>query len=865
MELIERAAYLNVLESNFSEVIKGQGHSVFVSGEAGIGKTSLVKKFCRNLKKEYNIYQGTCDALFTPRPMAPLYDILLQLTNELSENTSDISNRTAFFMRLFNEIKHRKDASIVIFEDIHWADEATLDFIRFLARRISHLRCLFILTYRDDAIHSRHPLRNVMGQLSPGTFTRLQLQPLSRQVVEKMAKEQGHNGAVIYQVTGGNPFYLNELLASYSQGIPDNIKDSILSVFYRQNGKTKYVWEMLSVSPTGLEISYLERIEPAYAEAIETCLDSGIMIVKDRQINFKHELYRRTIEAALSPLVRIDLNKKILELFRESFEQNQEIERIVHHAKNANAHDLVIKYAPLAARQAARVGAHIEASKLYRSAIECCQDKDKAMLVEFYELYTYECYLTNQIREAIIYQEKALTIWKEKKDVEKKGNSLRFLSRLLWFEGNNKKAENYGRRAIEVLEDQPASKAKAMAFSNMSQLKMLADQPAECISWGKKAISMAKELGDDETLSHALNNVGDVIVKSRSLKRKGIELLQQSLEIALKNSYLEHVARAYTNLGNSGIVVKEYGLAKKNLEAGINYCEEAGLESWTIYMLSCKARLHLETGNWDEALTLSEYLIKMEDLPVVVKGSALVVIGTIHMRRGDVDALPLLLTAKDIAFETMEVQRIIPVIVALLQYEYVSGTRILQNATLNLVISMTERMGNIYENSEFAFWLLKSRKQKLTVRGFYEGYQVENQELARKAATLWRQLGCPFELAIALFSGNDSDKREAITIVQELNAQAFYDKMKQEMRNSGIRNIPRGIRKSTRSNPALLTERELDVLQLLKEGMQNKEMAARLFISVKTIDHHISSILFKLNVNSRIKAVQVAIQQEIIK
>ena len=177
MELIERAGFLTILQSKLEHIADGEGHCVFVAGEAGIGKTSLVKTFCRELKTKSNIYQGTCDALFTPRPLAPLYDILLQMGNDLPESSSDITDRTAFFTRFFHELINRKEISLVVFEDIHWADEATLDFIKFLARRITQLRCLFILTYRDNEIHVHHPLRNVLGQLNPGSFTRIQLLP----------------------------------------------------------------------------------------------------------------------------------------------------------------------------------------------------------------------------------------------------------------------------------------------------------------------------------------------------------------------------------------------------------------------------------------------------------------------------------------------------------------------------------------------------------------------------------------------------------------------------------------------------------------------------------------------------------------
>jgi DNA-binding CsgD family transcriptional regulator len=861
MELTERGDFLEQLHSQFENIKYEEGHTIFVSGEAGIGKTSLVKTFCKELKDKCTIYQGICDALFTPRPLSPVYDILLQMRNGVPGNTSDITDRTAFFTSVFHELKMQKEASVVIFEDIHWADEATLDFIKFLTRRITQLHCLFILTYRDNEIHAHHPLRNVLGQLNPESFTRLQLPPLSKEAVEKMAAEKGYNGEDVYKISGGNPFYVNEILASYSPGIPDNIRDSIVSVYNLLDEKTKSVWNILSVFPAGLEAHHLEKLVPSYGPAIQNCIKFKILIHDNERLFFKHELYRRTIETSLSPLIRVELNKHILVTFREIFEREGKIEQLIHHAKNANDYDAVIYYAPDAGRKAASIGAHIEASRLFLTAIEYYQGHDEDLLIQFYESYAYECYLTNQLKEAIIYIGKSLNLWKKKNNTEKMGDNMRFLSRLWWWDGNRKKAENFGEEAIEVLEKQPTSRAKAMAYSNMSHLKMLSDQPAECIFWGEKAIKMAKEAGDQEILSHALNNVGDIQVRIPSSQQKGIQLLQQSLEIALKNSYHEHVARAYTNLAHNGMLIKDYELAKDAWETGIQYCEERDLDSWTVYMLSGKAKLNLETGKWDEAFIIATNLIKNETLPTVVKIGALTVLATIRMRRGDTDVLPLLNEAKEKAFETMELQRIIPVLVALLEFEWITGESAIDKETIDSTISMVEKMGNIYENSEFAFWMLKARKQSIPLTEFYEGYDMNNQA----AATIWEKAGCRYQQAFALFAGNDNAKREAIAMIHELGAHAVFEKMKFEMRSSGIKSIPRGVRKTTQSNPALLTDRELDVLKLLQEGLQNKEIAARLFISAKTVDHHISSILYKLEVKSRTKAVHEATRLGILK
>jgi DNA-binding CsgD family transcriptional regulator/tetratricopeptide (TPR) repeat protein len=864
MELIERDSFLAAMQSQFEHVSNGEGRCVFISGEAGIGKTSLIKTFCNEVKNKGNIYQGICDALFTPRPLAPLYDVLLQLGKTIPQGNIDTTNRTAFFTNFLHELSDPDKVNLVVFEDIHWADEATLDFIKFLARRINQLKCLFILTYRDTEIHSGHPLRSIMGQLNADSFTRIELLPLSKQAVEKMAEERGYNGEDVYRITNGNPFYVTEILASYSQGVPDNIKDSILSVYNKMNEKTKQVWQILSVLPAAFELSYLDKLDASYVPAVHDCIDAKILVVDNGRIFFKHELYRRTVESSLSPLARIVLNKKILNLLLEGFEENHATERIIHHAKNANEYDLVVKYAPIAAKEAASVGAHIEAARLFLTAIEYYQGNDDDTLIRFYEAYAYECYLTNQPREAIIYTNRALDIWKRKNDTEKIGNCMRFLSRLWWWSGNWKRAESFARESIEVLDGQPTSNAKAMAYSNMAQLKMLTEKLDECLYWGEKAIKIAKELNDEETLSHALNNVGTVQM-TQGLKEKGNELVRQSLTIALKNSYNEHAARAYTNLGCNWLILKNYPEAERFFEEGLRYCEERDLDAWASYMLSWKASLKLETGHWKEAYNIAEALLKNEAQSPMVKITALVVVATVKMRRGEENGIPPLMDAKTMAAENMESQRILPVLSALLEYEWITGSIIIEDNILNAAKGSIAGSETIYGSAEFVFWLKKARKEKLTLKNRRDGYDIDGTTSALKNAAFWKKAGNPYEEALALFESSDDNKRRAIEIVQQLGATAVYERMKFEMRKSGIKKIPRGIRKTTQSNPEFLTDRDLEVLRLLHEGLHNKEIAARLFISAKTVDHHISAILYKLEVNSRTKAVHEAEKLGIIK
>ena len=865
MALVERDVFMASLQKHFENVAGGEGHCILLSGDAGIGKTALVKAFCKKQGDECRIYQGACDDLFTPRPLAPLYDVLWQVNKERWPAPPSNEERSVLFANFFQELGTKKGKLLIVFEDIHWADEGTLDFIKFFVRRIDQLPCLFLLTYRDDEIHSKQALRNVLGQLPPDSFTKLVLTPLSKAAVVEMATQKGYSGEDVYSISRGNPFYVNEILANYSPGVPDNIKNSILSVYERQKEGTKNAWQIWSVIPEGLEVERVAKIKSALGKAIDHCFAINVIIVQNGKVVFKHELYRRTIEESLTLFKRIELNKMMLELFLDSFEEKGEIERILHYAKKANEKKLVVKYAPEAARKAASIGAHKEASKLFLTAIEYFGGNDATQLAELYDAYAYECYLSNQIKEAIGSTEKVLNLWKENADIEKTGDGLRFLSHLWWFDGNRKNAENFARQAIEVLKDQPASLTKAMAFSNMSQLKMLSDEPAECILWGEKAIEMAKELDNEEILSHALNNIGTAKMLIPSSHQKGIAMLQQSLEIALKNFYHEHAARVYTNLGSGLVRLKKCALARRTLEESIGYCEERGLNSWTAYILSWKARLDLDKGNWAEAWNIADNLLKNENQPAIIKINALIVLAKVKMRRGEKDALTLLQEAKTISFETMELQRVIPSMVALLEYEWLTGKTIIEKTDIEKTSVLMQQGSVDSEKNEFAFWMKRAGRHFVSHKEIVEAYDISSAAKALKAAAFWEKSGCPYEQALAMFEGKDDDKRKAIAMVQDLGAIAVYEKMKQDMRNLGIKKIPRGIRNSTRSNAAFLTGRELDVLKLMKEELHNREIAAQLYISAKTVEHHISSILFKLDANSRSKAVTEAVRMGILK
>jgi tetratricopeptide (TPR) repeat protein len=272
---------------------------------------------------------------------------------------------------------------------------------------------------------------------------------------------------------------------------------------------------------------------------------------------------------------------------------------------------------------------------------------------------------------------------------------------------------------------------------------------------------------------------------------KGNELLQQSLAIALKNSYNEHAARAYTNLSCNSVMLKNYLGAEKFFEEGIRYCEERDLDAWVSYMLSWQARLKLETGHWKEAYNIAEGLLKNETQTPVVRIIVLVVVATIKMRRGEGDALGQLMDAKTMASESMESQRILPVLSAMLEYEWITGSIVIDDKILDAGKATIADSETIYGDQEFVFWLRKARKQNLTLKNIKGGYDIDTTASALKAAFFWERAGNPYEEALALFETSDDNKRKAIAIVQQLGATAVYERMKFEMRRSELKNSTR--------------------------------------------------------------------------
>ena len=856
MRLLERDHDLEALNRWLDGVAAGQGCVVLVSGEAGIGKTALLRQFADKQDQAKRVLWGGCEALFTPHPLAPLYDIARQIGGPLLAQLDTAARRETLFALTIDQLASLAAPTVLIVEDVHWADEATLDLLKFLGRRLRDLRIMLIVTYRDDEIGARHGLRSVIGDLPASSVRRLRLAPLSAQAVAALAEAAGRGTAGLHAITGGNPFYVTEALAGTERTVPATVRDAVIARMARLSDEARAVANAVAQVPGKIERRLLDAIASSGDAAIQDCLGAGMVALADGSLAFRHELARRAVEEDLPVPQRQALHARILEALRAQDTAELPIARLVHHADLAGDSKAVLRFAPRAAEQAAKLRSHREAAAHYATLLRHAASLPGAERARMCELLAYECYLTDQIAEAIKARESALALWRAAGDRLKEGDNARWLSRLFWFNGNKADAERHAAAAVAILEGLPPGRALAMAYSNRAQLAMLEDDAEAAQRWGGKAIALAENLDDMEILSHALNNVGTARVRA---DQSGLPEIERALALAIDGGYEEHAARAYTNLATS--TLRQYDLARatRYLQEGIAYCEAHDLDSWARYLRPFRAAAHLFRGDWTRAAEDAEAVIQHPGIAPVSRITALVVLGLVRARRGDPDSATPLAEARALAAPTGEMQRIGLAVMARAEAAWLRGSLADMAEEVRAAYAVASQGSQPWIKGELALWLWRCGARIAAPEALAGPFALQVAGKWRAAAAAWESLGCPYEQAVALSDGKDENSlRRALEMFEQLGAAPMAGIVRRKLRASGVRKVARGPQERTRKNPQGLTNRELKVLALLTEGCRNAEIARRLFVSEKTVDHHVSAILAKLAVRSRGEAAAAA-------
>ena len=662
--LVERDPFLAPLLEWVPDADTRSGRLVLLGGEAGVGKSSLIGLLATRVGADVAMRRGFCDNVATPAPLGPVIDALPELADRI-------------------EVDDRRDSSTAVPGDpgavgrpphraaprgraLGGRGDAGADPVpRTPARADAAL--LAVVTFRDDEVGPGDPLTALLGDLATApSVDRMHLPLLSADAVAHRCADAGPrlDADALHRRTGGNPFFVTEVAGRRRDGAPARCATRCwpgCRPVARRPGRR---WAAAVLGP-GASLRLLGEVAGQPAEAVDECVDHG-MLVADQGgtgFSFRHEIARETVEASLSAGARTRQHAAALAaLIRLGGADDH---RLAHHAAGSGQQEDAVRYSIAAAGDSGRLGAHREAAREYRLALRFPEVLDREQTAALYDRLSYECYLTNEPDAALVARRRALELHAQADPAsEAVGAAQRWMSRLFWFLGRGAEAERYADLAVATLEPLAAGHELAMALSNKAQLAMLAGRVPETLDWGRRAVELARSIGDRDVESHALNNIGTALLFG-SDPLEGIARLHQSLDIAVTDDLHEHAARAYTNLGAGQVRNRALAGADQDLRAGIAYCSERDLDAWRLYMLAWLAVSMLEQGRYAAAAQLAEEVIRNPNTPPVSRIPALVVAGTVALRRGDRGlADERLDEARDLAASTGEVQRIMPVAVA---------------------------------------------------------------------------------------------------------------------------------------------------------------------------------------------------------
>jgi DNA-binding CsgD family transcriptional regulator/tetratricopeptide (TPR) repeat protein len=834
--LLERDEVLGELDRALAAAIGGSGSVVVVEGPAGIGKSAILEAFVGTVGDDVMVVAQGCDDLTIPRELGPFRDACIEGILP-ADSVADVESLRQHLL------DHTTQSPVVIaIDDLHWADDATLDVVRFLGRRIASFSMLLVLTRRNEEAAAS------LGDLRAEQTHVLTLPPLSPSAVQSLLASGGDDGgpspsaAELHHLTGGNPFLVTEAIRS-PDGLSPSIRDHVAMDLSRLGTEARAVADLLATTPGGVTWDIVERLSDDWAVAVDELERSGLAVSGRSGVRYRHELFRRTAEKQLTGAARRRCHTTLLGILEDT---DADPALIAHHAAEIGDALRLIPASTAAAQRAADAGAHTEAVRHIERLLGFADRLEPADRARLYEIASREYEVTNRLEEAEVYARRYLELELEVGDASAISRAYGWLSRVQWLLTRYEDARRSLDQAVAVLDDEPGTpESVRRAIDNAVNIAHRS-RWNDALRWVDRALVQAEALGEPLLLAQALvtsemvRAVVDRPERAALDGDRGIELMREAgpsreLWIALGN----RVARSLNLLR-----LDDYRAAHR---AAAELASQVDVASFTDWMAGQEARYALLTGDWAEAGRLATPLL--DSTPVGIHRVTPLLVDALLRGRCDApDAAPLDEAAELIA-GLDDIQRIGAQAAAEAELAWL-GLRFDPGA-LDRTIELADRGGFIRYGAEAAVW--NRRLGREPAPDFPDAPAPFAAELGgrwQEAADAWTELGCPYQRTLCLaFSADAEAMREAVVIAGRLGADRTADRIRQMMREQGVRS--RGPQRATRSNPAGLTNRQMDVAALLVEGLTNQEIAERLFVSEKTVDHHVSAVLSKLGVADR--------------
>jgi DNA-binding SARP family transcriptional activator len=776
--LLEREVPLATLTALAAEARRGTGRVAVIAGEAGVGKSTLIERLRRDVPDARWLWSA-CDGLFTPRPLGPLHDLAGQLGGDLLDAcTHPGTDRDQLFRGLLRQIAAPDSFDVVVVEDVHWADEATLDLLRYLARRLREAAVLLVVTYRDDGVGAGDRLRVALGDLASHRLSRrIELEPLSLASVRLLAEGSGIVPAELHRLTGGNPFYVTEVLRSGTATIPACVLDVVLARAARLDPATREVLDVAALIGTRMEPRLLHWAAGHRSGPADELLTSGLLSTDGAWVRFRHEIARRAVAESVPPHRAQAVHGRILATLRESGCDDDA--RLAFHAEAAGDGAAVLRHAPAAAAHAHDMGCHREAAAQLERALRFAGPAPVRQGARLQELLADELALLDRWPDAQDAAERALALWRADRDRLREGDTLRRLSRIRWNLCRGPEALATVEAAVRILEPLGPSAELARAYATYANQQMLyADYPATDVLV-RRAEALAEITGATDVRSDALDTGA---VSAWGQGREWRPLMRAALDGALAGHHQDQAARAYTNFAALYAEERRFAEAEAYVAEGLAYCAEHDLTSYAICLRGEQANIMLRRGRWDESVAATRALLAEAARSPASRLCSLIRLGTVATRRGDPDRWEQLDEAAALAREANEPQQLIPALLARSEAQWLDG-RIEDAARAAELADDVAGGCDPWRLGEVAAWLRRTGSPRPPRGPLAEPYDLLASGSPVKAAQLLAGLGCGYDAALALTDAADeASLREALSVFTALGATPAARVVRQRLR-----------------------------------------------------------------------------------